>query len=191
MLFLYKGVIGLFTYTIDNELELKLLDLKDAPRTFNLVDQSRLYLRDWLAWVDKTKTVQDSENYIQATMKGFVDRRSLTTAIYYKGEMVGIAGYNELDWANKVAYIGYWLGKDYRGHGIMTKVTKALTDYAIKDLELNRVDIRAAVENKKSRAIPERLGFTKEGQLRQAEYVNNIYLDHVVYSMLAADWKAI
>lgn len=182
-------MLGLFTYKIDNDLELKLLDIQDAPRTFALVDQSREHLRVWLAWVDKTNTVQDSEKFIQATMKGFVNRQSLNTAIIYKGKMAGIAGYNELDWVNKVAYIGYWLGKDYQGHGIMTKVAKALTDYAIKDLDLNRVDIRAAVENKKSRAIPERLGFTKEGQLRQAEYVNDHYLDHMVYSMLATDWK--
>ncbi|WP_117149236.1 GNAT family N-acetyltransferase [Paraliobacillus zengyii] len=181
----------MFTYKIDDDLELKLLDLQDAPRTFSLVDQSREHLRNWLAWVDKTNTVKDSEKFIQATMKGFVDRQSLNTAIIYKGEMVGIAGYNELDWTNKVAYIGYWLGQDYQGYGIMTKVTKRLTDYAINDLELNRVDIRAAVENKKSRAIPERLGFKMEGQLRQAEYVNDKYLDHVVYSMLAADWKVI
>ena len=52
-----------------------------------------------------------------------------------------------------------------------------------------RVEIRAAQENARSRAIPERLGFTQEGTLRQVERVGDRYLDNVVYAMLAEDWK--
>ncbi len=47
----------------------------------------------------------------------------------------------------------------------MTRVAKALTEYAFNELGLNRVDISAAAENKKSRSIPERLGFVNEGSL--------------------------
>lgn len=179
----------MFMDKTNDELDLKLLELEDAVRTFALIDQSRNYLREWLPWVDGTKKIQDTEKYIQDSIKGFADRRLLNTAILYKGKMVGVAGYNELDWTNKVAYIGYWLGEEYQGRGIMTNVAKALTDYAFRELDLNRVDIRAAAENKKSQAIPERLGYTKEGYLRQVEYVNGRYLDHVVYSMLAEDWS--
>lgn len=63
-----------------------------------------------------------------------------------------------INWSNKTAYIGYWLGEEFQGNGIMTKVAKTLTDYAFNELNLNKVEIRAAVENEKSRAIPERLG---------------------------------
>jgi RimJ/RimL family protein N-acetyltransferase len=52
-----------------------------------------------------------------------------------------------------------------------------------------RVEIRAAPENARSRAIPERLGFTQEGTLRQVERVGDRYLDNVVYAMLAEDGK--
>ena len=45
----------------------------------------------------------------------------------------------------------------------MTKSVEAFVDYALKELQLNRVEIRAAVENEKSRAIPDRLGFQEEG----------------------------
>ena len=46
----------------------------------------------------------------------------------------------------------------------------------------------AAVENARSRAIPERLGFREEGVLRQVERVAGRMLDGVVYAMLADDW---
>ena len=55
--------------------------------------------------------------------------------------------------------------------------------------ELNRVEIRAAPENRRSRAIPERLGFQREGVLRETERVGDRYLDEVVYGMIASDWQ--
>ena len=72
----------------------------------------------------------------------------------------------------------------------MTGAVTALVDHAISDWDLNRVEIRASVENAASRAIPERLGFHEEGTLRQAELVDGRYHDTVVYSMLAADWRS-
>ncbi len=51
-------------------------------------------------------------------------------------------------------------------------------------LSIHKLDVRCAVENKKSRAIPERLGFRNEGIIRQAELVNNIHYDHVAYGLL-------
>jgi ribosomal-protein-serine acetyltransferase len=56
--------------------------------------------------------------------------------------------------------------------------------------KLNRVEIRAAVANERSRAIPRRLGFTEEGVLRQAERVGDRFVDHVLYAMLAEDWQS-
>jgi ribosomal-protein-serine acetyltransferase len=70
----------------------------------------------------------------------------------------------------------------------MTAAVRLLVDHALSVWQLNRVEIRAATENHRSRAIPERLGFRQQGTLRRSELVNGRYLDQVVYSMLAADW---
>lgn len=179
----------MFFREIDNDLSLKLMELDDAEQLFNLTDASRTYLREWLPWVDGTTTVDDSRGFIEHTIQGFEEKRSMSLAVRYNGKMVGTAGFNNLDWSNKVAYIGYWLGEDYQGNGIMTRVARALTDYAFTELDFNRVDIRAAFENTKSRSIPERLGFVEEGQIRQAEWLYDHYVDHVVYGMLANEWE--
>src|SRR5690625_199905 len=89
----------------------------------------------------------------------------------------------------KIAYIGYWLDIEHQGKGIMTRAVRALTDYAFEEFDLNRVDIRAAVGNVKSRAIPERLGYKKEGVLRQSEWLYDHFVDHAVYSMLKSEWN--
>ncbi|HWO98241.1 MAG TPA: GNAT family protein [Bacillus sp. (in: firmicutes)] len=180
----------MFVYKVDEEVSLKLVELKDAERVFELTDNSREYLREWLPWLDMITSVEDTKSFIENCLKNYAENKSMTMFILYKGAIVGTAGYNQIDWSNKVAYIGYWLGKDYQGFGIMTKVAKTLTDYAFNELKLNRVDIRAAKENTKSRAIPERLGFVCEGQIRQAEWLYNHYVDHIVYGMLATEWNS-
>ncbi|WP_066071377.1 GNAT family N-acetyltransferase [Neobacillus soli] len=179
----------MFIHKIDDEVSLRLIGLQDAERIFELTDHNRGHLRAWLPWLDTTTTVEDTKGFIQMCLKGFAENKSLNTVILFKGEVVGVAGFNEIDWSNKIAYIGYWLGAGYQGNGIMIKTARALTDYAISELKLNRVDIRAAVENKKSRAIPERLGFVNEGRIRQAEWLYDHHVDHIVYGMLAKDWN--
>ena len=72
----------------------------------------------------------------------------------------------------------------------MTRAVSALVDHAFSSLGLNRVEIRAAPENRRSRAIADRLGFQLEGTLRQAQRIGDQYLDNAVYSMLAEEWPA-
>ncbi|MEG9298489.1 GNAT family protein [Mangrovibacillus sp. Mu-81] len=179
----------MFIHKVDEDLSLKLVDLNDSDDMFRLVDSSRKHLKEWLGWVDYTKKVEDTKEFIQGCMRSYAENKSMNTVILFKGEVVGTAGYNSIDWSNKTAYIGYWLHEDYQGNGIMTRVAKALMDYAFEFHNLNKVDIRAAVENKKSRSIPERLGFVQEGIIRQAEWLYDHFVDHVVYGMLYEEWE--
>ncbi|MBY7145116.1 GNAT family N-acetyltransferase [Virgibacillus sp. NKC19-3] len=174
---------------IDEELYLRMLSIEDAKELFRLTDNSRDYLREWLSWVDATKTVDDSRAFIEHTLQTYRTKKGCTAGIFYQGELVGAAGFNSFDWPNKIGYIGYWLAEGFQGKGIMSRVCHALTSYAFHELRLNKVTIRAAYENKKSRAIPERLGFVQEGQIRQAEWLYDHYVDHVVYGMLAHEWE--
>ncbi|HLU22841.1 MAG TPA: GNAT family protein [Bacillaceae bacterium] len=179
----------MFTLKVNDEIYLRQIALQDAEAVFQLTDQSREYLREWLPWLDQTTRLEDTKNYIEFSIEGFDNHKSMNNVIVYKDNIVGIAGFNELDWTNKIAYVGYWMGKGYQGHGIMTKVVEALTDYAFSQLKFNRVEIRAAVENKKSRAIPERLGYKLEGCVRQVEWLYDHYVDHAIYGVLENEWK--
>ncbi|MFC4388939.1 GNAT family N-acetyltransferase [Gracilibacillus marinus] len=174
---------------IDEELSLRQIELADAKEVFELTDHSRDYLKEWLPWLDTTLQVKDTKEFIKICVKGAEENKSLNTVILFKGEIVGVAGFNSINKANNTAYIGYWLGKDYQGNGIMTRVVKALTNYAFAELHLNKVEIWAAVENKKSRNIPERLHFVEEGCIRSAEWLYDHYIDSVVYGMLASEWN--
>jgi ribosomal-protein-serine acetyltransferase len=101
---------------------------------------------------------------------------------------VGVIGFSRLDWANRSASLGYWLASSAQGRGIATRATASLVDYAFGVWKLHRIEIRAGVENVRSRRVPERLGFREEGVLREAERIGDRYIDHILYSVLAHDW---
>lgn len=174
---------------IDEEITLKMLNAKNAEELYNITNRSRAYLREWLPWLDYTKSADDSLQFIMNNFQLYAERKGVTAGIFYKGALAGVAGYNTIDWTNKIAYIGYWLDIEHQGKGIMTRVVRVLIDHAFNEYDLNRVDIRAASGNMKSQAIPKRLGFTQEGVLRQCEWLYDHFVDHAVYSMLRADWE--
>jgi ribosomal-protein-serine acetyltransferase len=71
----------------------------------------------------------------------------------------------------------------------MTEAVRALTTLAFDEWRLNRIEIRVATENERSAAVPERLGFVREGVLRQVERHADGFKDNVVYSMLSEEWS--
>lgn len=178
----------MFKHIVDNEVELKLLDIIHAEELFSLTNSCRQYLREWLPWVDGSRTIEDTKSFIQLTKQQFVANNGCQAGIWYNGSLAGVIGYHGLNGMSKHTSIGYWLGQKYQGHGIMTKACRAFVNYALADLQLNRVEIRCAEKNYRSRAIPERLGFMMEGTIREAEWLCDHYVDHVVYGMLAKDW---
>lgn len=179
----------MFIYQIDDKTKLKMLHLRDAEHVFGLTIGSKESLRKWLPFIDYTKSVADTQSFIQTTMKQFGENNGFQAGIWYEDKLAGVIGFHKIDWNHRSTSIGYWLGDDYIGLGLMTKSVKAFVDHALNELDLNRVEIRAAVGNKKSRAIPERLGFTEEGCVREAEWLYDHYVDHIVYGMLKKDWK--
>ncbi len=73
----------------------------------------------------------------------------------------------------------------------MVGACRALVDYLFFELKLHRIEIRCATGNAKSCAVPKRLGFSKEGVLRQAQAFDGHFLDIEVYGLLAEDWSRV
>ncbi|HET7579668.1 MAG TPA: GNAT family protein [Bacillales bacterium] len=179
----------MFTYRLGEDSYLKLLDLEDTKAVFALVNSDREHLREWLPWVDGNKSEADSRVFIESTKKQFADNNGFQVGIWYKGELAGVAGFHEIDWKDRKTEIGYWLGEQFQGNGLMTKTCRALIDHAFGAWELNRVEICCGTGNVKSCAIPERLGFMKEGTIRDDEWVNGRYISYHVFGLLKSEWE--
>ena len=85
--------------------------------------------------------------------------------------------------------IGYWLVENRQGHGIITDCVRALTDFGFSAFGLNRIYIHCAVENLKSRAVAERLGYVNEGTAQDGMRLYENYHDMVVYGMVKRNWQ--
>lgn len=178
-----------FCIAINRDLEIRLLEDKDAAEMFALVEANRESLRQWMPWVDTTMTVEDSRSFISRATDQFYGDSGMHCAIFYKKSLAGVIGCVKIDLLNRSCEIGYWLGDAYRGLGLMTTVCAALLEYIFNCMLLNRAEIRCAVDNEKSIAIPLRLGFKKEGVARQAAWLNDRFIDLTIYGMLADEWR--
>ncbi|MFN2746698.1 GNAT family N-acetyltransferase [Bacillus sp. z60-18] len=178
----------MFTLKIDHDLYLKMLEPKDAPAVYKQIQQSKQHLRKWLYWVDGTKKLEDTEAFIEDAMKQAAANNGFQAGIWHQQQFAGMIGLHYTNWTNRTTSIGYWLGESHQGKGIMTSACRALIDMMFNEYELNRVEIRAAVKNSRSRAIPERLGFVKEGCLRQCEWLHDHFADHFVYGLLRKEY---
>jgi len=178
-----------FEIKIDANLSLKLLTLKDSGDLFKLVSKNKDHLKKWMPWVKTSKKVTDTENFIRMALVNFANNKGPQCGVMIQGKLGGIVGLHPIDSVNKKTLLGYWLGREYTGYGIMTECCRTLIDYAFKEFEINKISIRAGMNNVKSKAIPERLGFSHEGILRENEWVDNRFVDHTVYSLLRSEWN--
>lgn len=174
----------MFFRHLDDEVKLSLSIPQYAEELFELTDKNRDFLKEWLPWLDTVTKPSDTKEFIEAQLLRFQQGEALHVTIFYRDKIAGVLGYNRIDQVNGIGYIGYWLAQEYNGKGIMSESVQDLIRLGFQYYLLNRTEIRCAVENRKSRAIPERLGFQQEGIIRRAEKVYGKHLDHIVYGLL-------
>lgn len=166
---------------------LRRLTMDDLDEIWALVTAERHRLERWMPWAAATQTVDDQRAWLESVVN---DERTLDgCGIFVEGTYVGGAGLR-WDAFDVRGEIGYWISAAHEGHGLVTRAVRVLLDVGFGEVGLHRIEIRAGVENTRSRAIPERLGFTREGIQRGAERGSNGYYDLVVYAMLENDWRA-
>jgi ribosomal-protein-serine acetyltransferase len=170
---------------------LRAFEETDASELFALTERNRAHLEPWLPWVPFTTSAADSLDFIRATRRQLEAHEGLQLALVAAGGAIaGVAGLHRFDWQNRATTIGYWLGAEHQGRGLMTAAVRALVDHAFGERGLHRIELAAAVGNARSRAVAERLGFREEGVRRGGERHGDRFLDLVVYALLAPEWRS-
>ncbi|MDR1056083.1 MAG: TIGR02757 family protein [Prevotellaceae bacterium] len=175
------------TIRVNDEIELRELSTEHVLPIFTTIDSQREYLREWLPFVDYTKSPADTEQFVNSVMKKAELDGELSAAIFYNEEFAGLIGFKDTDMLNKCTEIGYWLSYNFQHKGIITTCCKKLIDDAFTKLGINRIQIKVAKNNRKSIRIPERLGFTYEGTEREGELLVSGFTDINVYSLVKSD----
>jgi ribosomal-protein-serine acetyltransferase len=176
-------------FELGGDLVLRPLEESDADELHALIEANRAHLARWMPWAADERRDGVVE-FIRGTRRQLDSDDGFQCAIVRAGRIAGVVGHHGIAWPNRSTSLGYWLAAAEQGRGTMTRAVEALTQHALIVRGLNRLEIRAAPDNRRSRAVPERLGFRAEGVLRESEKVGDRYLDSVVYAMLARDWRA-
>jgi len=180
----------MFQRTVSDKIRLEFVSPRHADALYELIDSNRDHLRPWLAWVDRTTCAGDVSQFIRRARRRHRLSGDITAAILHMGQLAGCIGLDDVDTTHRTAEIGYWLGGQFQGLGLITLSANALLKHAFDELDLNRIQLRAASDNERSKAVARRLGFTYEGTLRQVARMYDTFEDLDVYSMLRTEWEA-
>jgi ribosomal-protein-serine acetyltransferase len=180
----------MFHLRIDDHLELRPLRTEDADVLIALVQRNRDHLDPWLRWSGRVQTVDDARAHIERFAAKTAGGDGFFAGLWLDGELVGGVVCHGIDRASSHTEIGYWLGAEYVGRGLVTRACRAVIAALFEQEKLHRIEIQAAVDNLPSRAVAERLGFTFELVARDSAWITTQFRDHAIYSLLDREWHA-
>lgn len=166
--------------------ELRPLAVTDGTELQALIEANRDHLAAWLPWA-AGQTAADTHAFLTEVEAQAAANDGFQAAIRRDGAIAGVCGFVAVDWVNRGTAIGYWLAAEQQGRGLVTAAVAALVEHAFGAWELDRVEIRAATGNRRSRAVPERLGFRPEATFRKAQQLGGRAHDLVIYARVAGD----
>ncbi|MDF2569811.1 MAG: N-acetyltransferase [Sporomusa sp.] len=104
-------------------------------------------------------------------------------------KVLGTCGFHNVKLEHSRAEIGYELGKEYWGQGVMKESLTAILNYGFNKMKYNRVEAFVNVGNSKSAKILAKRGFRLDGLLREYEFACGKFVDQHCYSLLKSDYE--
>ena len=178
----------MFTLIVDEDISLRLHDMYKVEEFFDLIMKNKEYIGRFLGWAHHYNDVNDAIGYILDARKKFGEGQFFGTQLYYRGEIAGSISLIIHSWTSGKAEMGYWLGEEFTGKGIITRAARALLDFGFGTLNLHKVIIRCEESNSASCAVAERLGFVQEGTLFEDVLDGETYRTFKLFRMMARDW---
>jgi len=159
--------------------------MDDLHEVWAAVEAERERVGRWMPWMQETTSIDRQREWLDSVVS---NERSLDgCGLFVDGRYAGGIGLM-LGSFGIVGEIGYWIVAEEEGRGLVTAAVRALIEIGFRELGLHRIVIRAGVDNPRSRAIPEHLGFTREGVARGEGRGSGGFYDLVVYGLLEHEW---
>jgi ribosomal-protein-serine acetyltransferase len=151
------------------------------------IEENRARLARWMPWADASRSIDDVRAFIASVDERRANERGAAYAILVHGVFAGSVDLHDVNRAQGLGQIGYWIAAAFGGRGVMTRAVRALTERGFTQERLHRIEILAAIENAPSRAVAERAGFRFEATLRSRLRTQRGYEDAALYARIAGD----
>jgi len=135
--------------------------------------------------------LRHAKDFIKKTRQNLRKKAAYESGIELKetGKVIGMMSLTRIDWKNKNAEAGYWLGKKYWGQGIAKEALQLILGFGFRRLKLMRIYARARPANFRSERLLNKTGFKREGFLRKDMFIKGRSVDHFIYSILKEEYQ--
>jgi len=157
----------------------------DADAVYALIDRNRVRLSRWFPWVDEATDASSQASWIESHR----EEPCGPNGIWVGEELAGACDLWLLG-RDDTGEVGFWLDEGFVGRGLVTRGVQSLFAIGFDRHGLHRTQLRAGVDNLRSRAVAKRLKMREEGVLRGAGKVGGgLYVDLVMYGLLVDEWQ--
>jgi ribosomal-protein-serine acetyltransferase len=184
---MYVGGDTVFTHPLGDGAELRPLEPWQAAEFATYIDRNRAHLAPWLPWATTITDADGARDFLQRYADGQAADTRRIYGLWLTGELVGGCLFRTFDTGTRTCELGVWLSADAEGRGLITRACRDLIDWAIDARGMNRIEWQCLPHNKRSIAVAERLGMTRDGVLRQSFPFNGEMLDVEVWSLLSGE----
>jgi [ribosomal protein S5]-alanine N-acetyltransferase len=169
----------------------KLINLREITTddTTTIVNLIEYEIAKYLYEVPYPYRINDALNFVKSSYNDFKLRKAITFGIEYKNilesklPLVGTIGIKDIDYVNKKANIGYWIGKQYQGKGIATESIKLVVNYAFDVLKLKEISAYVFHDNNPSIRVLEKNGFVKTSDVNEYHPLSNRCRNSLIYTL--------
>jgi len=170
----------------DGVVELRPPRRTDTSELYFAIRESMDLLLPWMAWAHPEYNEVDAAEWVRRAARAFSDGQEFQFVMreVATGALLGCVGLNGIDRLNRWGNLGYWIRTSQQGNGFVTKAAKLVSSWGLTELNLNRIEILAAVDNSKSQSVAERAGAVREGVLRRRLRVGDVVQDAAVFSIV-------
>ncbi len=179
---------------LTDRLVLRRFARKDAESIVEAVHGSLPDLSRWLPWAHTGYAKDDAIAYIRDSSQSWKEGRAFDYAIRSPNDPshhLGNISVWHVSRLGRIGEIGYWVRTDSTSKGIASEGTDAMLSLGFSTLDLHKITLRIAVGNDASVRVAEKLGFTREGILREELRINGTWVDHVLFSMLEHEYRSL
>ena len=171
-------------WSVRENVKLRLVDPDDAESLYEQIEKTRPQLAKFMPWGDATRSVEDERKFLTYCQERMEDQKLWNASIIIDGKAVGMIDLHNIDQANQHAEVGYWLGGEYQGNGVMTDCLKKLLSIGFDELGLHKIKLLAEHVNTASNAVAKKVGFVLEGQLKDEIYSDGKFHNADLYAIV-------
>ncbi|AZM55687.1 RimJ/RimL family protein N-acetyltransferase [Streptomyces sp. WAC 01529] len=180
----------MFAISLAEGAELRPIEPWQAAEFIEHVDRAREYAGPWVPLTVAVKDLETARSFLRTYAEKAASDTGRLYGIWLDGTLVGGVLFRIFDTSTDCCEIGVWLEPSATGRGLVNKASRTLIDWAVEQRGMHRVEWLVSSRNDRSKVTAQRLGFTKDGVLRESFPWQGVRHDMEVWSVLAPEWRA-